>query len=181
LALLAEELVEEWLNRKGYFTIRGAKIGVHEIDLLAIRPGPNGLECRQVEVQVSVRPVSYVTPLPVAVQRSTGRKAQSAKLRSTDELRTCVGAWVHKKYEHPPKRQLRDRLAPGPWSRELVVHNVKFPDELEFLIAEGVRIHRLSDIVSELQAGQFMLDRASGESLVDLVLLTTAGVQERDT
>jgi hypothetical protein len=42
MALLAEELVEEWLNRTGYFTIRGLKLGVHEVDLLAVhivRPG----------------------------------------------------------------------------------------------------------------------------------------------
>ena len=36
MALVAEALVEEWLNRKGYFTIRGAKIGQGEIDLLAV-------------------------------------------------------------------------------------------------------------------------------------------------
>ena len=28
MALLAESLVEEWLNRDGYFTIRGVKHGV---------------------------------------------------------------------------------------------------------------------------------------------------------
>ena len=31
-----EEVVEEWLNRNGYFTIRGIKVGVDEIDTLAI-------------------------------------------------------------------------------------------------------------------------------------------------
>ncbi len=36
MALLAEEVVEEWLNRNGYFTIRGIKVGVDEIDTLAI-------------------------------------------------------------------------------------------------------------------------------------------------
>jgi hypothetical protein len=46
MALLAEELVEEWLNRAGYFTIRGVKLGVHEIDLLAVRPVTGGLECQ---------------------------------------------------------------------------------------------------------------------------------------
>lgn len=61
MALLAEELVEEWLNRQGYFTIRGIKFGVHEIDLLAIRPQGGQLECKHVEVQASVRPVSYLT------------------------------------------------------------------------------------------------------------------------
>jgi hypothetical protein len=40
MALLAEEIVEEWLNRDGWFTIRGIKIGVDEIDILAIRAFP---------------------------------------------------------------------------------------------------------------------------------------------
>ena len=31
-----EKLVEEWLRRNNYFTIRSAKIGVAEIDLLAL-------------------------------------------------------------------------------------------------------------------------------------------------
>jgi len=40
MALLAESLVEEWLNRDGYFTIRGVKRGVGELDLLAVCPPP---------------------------------------------------------------------------------------------------------------------------------------------
>jgi hypothetical protein len=35
VALLAEELVEECLIRQGYFTNRGIKVGVHEMDILA--------------------------------------------------------------------------------------------------------------------------------------------------
>lgn len=37
MALIAEEVVEEWLNQQGYFTIRGIKIGVHEMDILAVK------------------------------------------------------------------------------------------------------------------------------------------------
>ena len=37
MALLAESLVDEWLNRQGFFTIRGIKHGVGEIDLLGVR------------------------------------------------------------------------------------------------------------------------------------------------
>jgi Holliday junction resolvase-like predicted endonuclease len=37
MALLAEEIVEEWLNRQGYFTIRGIRLGVNEIDLVAVK------------------------------------------------------------------------------------------------------------------------------------------------
>ena len=61
MALLAEEIVEEWLNRQGYFTIRGIKMGVHEIDLLAVKGKPDGTaECRHLEVQASMRPVGVV-------------------------------------------------------------------------------------------------------------------------
>jgi hypothetical protein len=73
MALLAEELVEEWLNRLGYFTIRGLKVGVHEIDILAVRPIGSRLECRQIEAQASVRPISYISPVPKDVQKATGR------------------------------------------------------------------------------------------------------------
>ena len=48
MALLAEEIVEEWLNRNGYFTIRGIKLGVHEIDLLAIAVRGSTIEARHI-------------------------------------------------------------------------------------------------------------------------------------
>ncbi len=52
MALLAEEIVEEWLNRQGYFTIRGIRLGVNEIDLVAVkfRSGESPV-CCHVEVQ----------------------------------------------------------------------------------------------------------------------------------
>ena len=110
MALLAEELVEEWLNRQGYFTIRGIKVGVHEMDLLAIRPSKDGIECRQLEVQASVRPVSYITRVPKSVQKETGRSATSARVRADGELRQGVREWVQKKFDHPKKRDIRHRL-----------------------------------------------------------------------
>ena len=174
MALLAEELVEEWLNRQGYFTIRGIKIGVHEIDLLAIRPMEQGLECRQVEVQASVRPVSYITRVPKAVQKETGRAASSSKARADDELRQGIREWVKKKYDHPDKQRMRKRLAPGPWSRELVVGQVKYPHELELIEQAGVTVRRLADILSQLKAGGLLVEGAAGAHFVDLVAFTDA-------
>jgi hypothetical protein len=131
VSILAEELVEEWLNRQGYFTIRGLKIGVHEIDLLAIRPGNNLLECRQIEVTASVNPISYISRVPQEIQKSTGRAASSAKERDENELLIGVNEWIEKKFNYSEKRRIRDRLAPGPWTKELVVHKVKYLSELE--------------------------------------------------
>src|SRR5579862_7467773 len=152
MALLAEELVEEWLNRQGYFTIRGIKTGVHEIDIVAVRPSPGGLECRQVEVQASVRPVSYITRVPESVQKATGRAATSSKGRSDDELRVGIQEWIAKKYDHKEKVRVRARLAPGPWTRELVVHVVKHARELELIAEAGITVRQLTGIVRDLKS-----------------------------
>lgn len=50
MALIAEEVVEEWLNRKGFFSIRGIKLGVREMDILAVRHGEGGIDRRHYEV-----------------------------------------------------------------------------------------------------------------------------------
>lgn len=183
MALLAEELVEEWLNRHGYFTIRGAKVGVHEMDLLAIRPSRNGIDCRHVEVHASIHAVGYIASVSSSVQRSTGRKASSMKTRNPTELRNAVVDWVKKKYDHPSKRRLRESLAPGPWSKELVVHSIKHKEELELIRAEGVQIHQLGNVVHDLLAartgGKLPLEKASGEDLVNLVLLAAGDQPKR--
>ncbi|HNY42901.1 MAG TPA: hypothetical protein PKJ41_21030, partial [Bryobacteraceae bacterium] len=87
MSLLAEELVEEWLNRNGYFTIRGLMVGRHEIDLLAVKITDKGIERRHIEVQASTKPIGYVT-------KSPGSAASIAKRRSDDDLRQHVAEWV---------------------------------------------------------------------------------------
>ena len=169
MALLAEVVVEEWLNRQGYFTIRGAKIGVNEIDLLAIRLASHGIECRHLEVQASMRPVSYISKVPRSARRE-GRPANSAK-RSEDELRVGVAEWVAGKFDDPRKRQLMDRLAPGPWSRELVIHRVKSADEVRLIESRGVTIRHLSAIVRELRATDGMIASAGGADFMDLITM----------
>jgi Holliday junction resolvase-like predicted endonuclease len=169
MALLAEELVEEWLNRQGYFTIRGVKLGVHEIDLLAIRPESTGkVECRHIEVQASVRPVSYITQVPKSRQRD-GIAANSAKDRSDADLRLGVSEWISKKFDHPEKRRLRLSLYEGDWSRELVVHRVKHQREIELLRAAGLTVHSLTDVLSAMGAKDRVVESASGGYLLDLV------------
>ncbi|MHA1279767.1 MAG: hypothetical protein ACTSQ8_21400 [Candidatus Helarchaeota archaeon] len=171
MALLAEEIVEEWLNRQGYFTIRGIKLGVHEIDLLALRIHEGNIECRHVEVTASIRPMSYITDVPKAIRKATGRPPKSPTHRATEELQVGIKEWVDKKYNLPRKAKLREQLHPGHWSFELVVHKVVHPEELELLAEAGIKIHHLEDIVNELENKRMMIASASGTSLVDLILL----------
>jgi hypothetical protein len=168
MALLAEEIVEEWLNRQGYFTIRGIKMGVQEIDLLAVKHLPGGnAECRHIEVQASMRPVSYISRVPREDQKS-GRSANSAK-RSKDELVQGVFEWVQKKFHRSDKKALMATLWPGQWSSELVVNVVKSEYELSLIEGHNIKIHRLSNIVRSLFAEKFLIGSASGADFVDLI------------
>ncbi len=171
MALLAEELVEEWLNRKGCFTIRGIKLGVHEIDLLAINFENSTPICRHIEVQASIRPMSYICALPKDVQKTTGRSSHNAKRRSISEICKGVDEWVFKKYDLPEKKQIREKLFNGNWRYELVVHNVKFEEELEEIKRHGIQIYRLNNIIAELSSSKTIVHGASGSDLLELVLL----------
>lgn len=168
MALLAEELVEEWLNRQGYFTIRGIRLGVHEIDILAVKPNPeNGVECRHMEVQASMRPVSFITPVPRAL-RKKGRAAMSVK-RTTAELEQGVKEWAEKKFHRRQKLELMAQLWDGKWSSELVLNNVRSQEEVELIRGLGITILWLRDILASLGDGSFVVKSASGADFVDLI------------
>ncbi len=168
MALLAEEIVEEWLNRQGYFTIRGIKMGVQEIDLLAVKwQTDRKAECRHVEVQASMRPVSYISRVPKEQQRA-GRAPNSAK-RSDEELSRGVAEWVQKKFGRSDKKALMAKLWNGDWSSELVVNVVKSEQELKIIASHGIKILRLSEIIAALAKNSFVIGSASGADFVDLI------------
>lgn len=168
MALLAEEIVEEWLNRQGYFTIRGIRLGVNEIDLVAVkfRSGDNPV-CRHIEVQASMRPVSYISKVPKAA-RKAGRAANSAA-RSETELVEGVAEWVEGKFHATQKRSLMETLWSGEWSSELVINNVKSEKEVQLIAEHGITIYRLPEIVHELQANDFPIRSAAGSAFIDLL------------
>lgn len=81
MALQAETLVEEWFNRNGYFTIRGIKDKIDEIDILAIKNlGEFGWDCVHCEVQVSIRPVGYISKLTRELVQELGVKSNTRTL-----------------------------------------------------------------------------------------------------
>ena len=173
MALLGEEVVEEWLNRKGYFTIRGIKIGVDEIDILAIKPRlEGGYDCRHVEVQVSVNPISYVSKVAKTIQKQRGIGPHNARKRDEAELKQGIAEWIMNKFNHPRKAELRQRLCPGNWTTELVVGAVKHEEEIALFKEAGIEIHRLRDIIEEMDKGGATVQAAAGADLLDLMLIS---------
>ncbi|MBN2019009.1 MAG: hypothetical protein JW749_02155 [Sedimentisphaerales bacterium] len=101
---MAEEVAEKRLNRQGYFTIRGVKPGVDEIDILAFKPNADGTpECRHIEVQASTNPIAYISKVPRDRQKEEGIGPNCAKKRSDNELKEDINEWVEKKFERPRK------------------------------------------------------------------------------
>jgi hypothetical protein len=152
MALLAEQLVDEWLNRSGYFTIRGIKRGVDEIDLLAIRPSSNEIEARHVEVQVSFRPISYISKLTRDQQISLNLKsANSAAKRPPDVIDAGISEWVKKKFLSPKKMKMRDDVYPGAkWKFSLVHGVVREQHELELIKRSGIELISFKSIIKSL-------------------------------
>ena len=171
MSLLAEEIVEEWLNRNGYFTIRGIKLGNDEIDILAIKPMGGGFKRRHIEVQVAINPNAYISKVTKLNQKKRGIGGNSAKNRSKNELRQCVKEWIDTKFSQSKKDQLRQSLCPGEWSRELVIHRVKHGEELLLFNRAGIKIHPLTRIVAEMRSEETPIEAATGNDLVNLMCL----------
>lgn len=151
MSLLAESLVEEWLNRDGYFTIRGARFGVSEMDLLAVRQGKSGLEARHIEVQVSTNPIAYISPLTDAQVKSFGKAKTSAWARPRDVLEAAVSAWIEKKFHAAGKVKARNKAWPGlSWSLEFVHGSVRHPEELDLIRAKGIKTRTFYSVLSSL-------------------------------
>src|SRR5262245_21701347 len=134
MALLAESLVEEWLNRNRHFTIRGVKLGRDEMDLLAVCPQPDGVVGWHVEVTVSFRPKGYIAR---DLKRITGPKGGYLGKRTPEQVQACAHNWVEAKFRARKKVNLRSELWPGAsWSFHLVHGELYYPDELEAFASE---------------------------------------------
>jgi len=175
MSLLAEQLVDEWLNLNRFFTRRGIRHGVHEIDLLGVRPTPSGsanpLEAWHVEVQVSFRPIGYLGRLTDKdVRAGAGKSKTSAKARGPEILRAGITEWVNKKFDAPGKIAARERCWPGlQWSRKFVHGRVKDKRELKLIAQAGVELIPFSDVLRELSEAPTGQAGAAGGDLVEIV------------
>jgi hypothetical protein len=162
MSLLGEELIEEWLNRDGFFTIRGIRIGNSEIDILAIKPLPDGKhECRHIEVQLSVNPISYFS-------------FHNAKRLDDLALNEKVREWIEKKFDHPKKVEVRQRLCNEVWTKELVVQNIRYPEEIDACKKAGIEVHWLWEVLVKMlndeRENESVIHSATGGDLFQLVL-----------
>lgn len=157
MGLLAEVIIEEWLNLNGYFTIRGIKLGQNEIDFLAIKPlESGGIDRRHIECQISSNPISYISG------------SSNAKRRSLEQLRTDVETWIEKKFRQKKFKELRQSLCPGEWKYELVLGKSRFPEEREEL-SKHIEIIPFVSILKDLEKRNRMFKSAAGGDVWELM------------
>jgi len=158
MALLDEQLVEEWLNRQNFFTMRGIKSGNDEIDLLAIRPTPEGMEYWHVEVQISYPPVNYI-----------GGDINARK-RTKNELREGVEQWVAKKFTSPKKAKRRNEILPDAKWRYFLVHAV-LKDEAELVIMKelGVELIPYKRVLADLRLEKQSKSSSAASGIVEML------------
>ena len=156
MALLAESLVEEWLNRNRFFTIRGLKHGVGEIDLLGIRLEADGsVTGRHVEVQASFRPIGYISKLTDTIAKESGKGRASAVARTSTQMAECAREWVDSKFRAPQKVKIREQMWPDAnWSYHLVHAVVREDEEIRLFETEGVQCHSFDLLLRELSQRQ---------------------------
>ena len=158
MALLDEQLVEEWLNRQNFFTMRGIKCGVDEIDLLAIRPLSAGFECWHVEVQISYRPVGYIGG------------DTNARRRTPEELRAGVAQWVEKKFTGQRKIQRRNEILPDAQWRNFLVHAVLKDDaELPLMQASGVELISYRQVLNDLCNDRTSKSSSAASGIIEML------------
>jgi hypothetical protein len=179
VALQAETLVEEWLNKNGYFTMRDIKEKLNEIGFLAVRQSSEGQwEYVHCEVQVSVRPVAYISKLTKQQMEKLGVKSKtSAKLRNSESLKDSVKAWVEIKYTSEKKKKMRDSIINADqWEYWFVHGKVKDKNELEQISGEGVKLIAIKDVLQQLTENQteHSFAAASAGDLVELINLLNA-------
>ncbi len=152
MPLLAEQLVDEWLNRQGFFTLRGAKAGRTEIDLLGVRMLENRLEGWHVEVQVSFRPINYIAPLSNDEQHRLGARGPNAAVqRPPDIVEAAAKRWVEKKFGSQSCKQLRESCWKDvDWQFKFVHAKVHNRSELEDISACGVELKPFEGVLAEL-------------------------------
>ena len=157
MALLDEEIVEYWLNNKGFFCMRGVKTGMGEIDFLAIRPNKKSFECWQVEATVSFRPIGYI-----------GGNA-NAKRRNESDVEKGVDEYILKKFTSANKIDKRNSILPNAkWKYVLICAEARHEKEIKLFKQKGILIYRYKDILNELENSDSQVNSTAG-NIIEII------------
>ena len=167
--LLAEDLVQEWLITKKYFTVKNLKsTNNKELDLLGVKFEENNeTSLIHLEVSVHYNPIGWLCSFE---GRFTGN-------RTEEEIKSAVNSWVVRKFKED-NAVARNQFAPhaniNDWAM-LFVHgnlNDKIRRELEHIKDLGIQIKSIREIILDLQeATNNIRTGGIGKDISDLITI----------
>ena len=165
--LLAEDIVQEWLISKKYFTVKNLKSKKNkELDLLGVKFEENKkTNLIHVEVSVHYNPIGWLC-------RFEGRFTGN---RNEEEIKSAVISWVDRKFKGD-NAEVRNKFSPhlniNDWEM-LFVHgnlNDRIRRELEHMKDLGIKIKSIKEIMDDLQMSDNNLRTGGiGKNISDLI------------
>ncbi len=163
MASISEQVVEEWLRRQGFFTIRGARVGNQEMDILALKYQNGKVVAHHYEVHASY----------TAIGQFFGKGIKPKEIKEKG-LEGAVQDFFRKKFLAEKKRKLRNRLVGCEldWKFHYVVHKVRSKEALEIvptLRDPRVKVIRYCEVCKELNSAKKPEHTATGKDLANLL------------
>ena len=167
---LIENIVANWFNSQGYFVIQNLKIGVNEVDILAVKldEGKKVIDVLQVEVQCSSNPIGYIGG------------SSSAKKRSSLQIAKGVKSYIDKKWNNKKIKSRVEKLIGKNYRKLFICGNLKDETTVEFFKKNDVDVIRVWDIFKEIEKNEGMYKTGEGNRYHQLLHLNNMDRKENN-
>src|SRR3989344_4665719 len=141
---IIENIVANWFNSKGYFLIKNLKVGVNEIDILAVKLNNNQKvdDSIHIEVQCSSNPIGYIGG------------SSSAKKRNASGIESGVAAYIDKKFNNKKIKNVIERLIGNKYRKMFICGKLKDESTIKYFKKNGIKVMRVWQIFKEIKANK---------------------------
>mgnify|MGYP001594322883 CR=1 FL=1 len=141
---IIENIVANWFNSKGYFLIKNLKVGVNEIDILAIKLNNEQKvdDSIHIEVQCSSKPIGYIGG------------SKSAKKRSASEIKLGVMTYIDKKFNKKKIKNVIEKLIGNKYRKMFICGRLKDESTIKYFEKNGIEVMRVWQIFKEIKVNK---------------------------
>ena len=158
---IAQSLVRSAYQSLGYFVIEGIKIGVREIDLLAVKLDKNAeiMERLHIEVQISTHPIGVL------------RGKQSIK-GSVDKPLELAEEYIQKKYHHKAIiKQIQKYFRAKEYRKVLVYGKLKDMGQLKVFQRHNIETVNISDLIKNALKADPVIELVRSIRVAEIITL----------
>lgn len=158
---LIEDIIANWFNSKGYFLIRNLKIGVNEVDILAIKLSNRHQieDSIHIEVQCSTKPIGYIGG------------SKSAKKRTSEDVDNGVTDYINKKFNNKKIKDVIEQLIGSKYRKIFICGKLKDEDTLKYFIKNGVEVMRVWEILEKIKFKEEKYKTSAGNRYYQLLYI----------